>query len=169
VEAAYPWRWRCLRNVGDRTPDTRHTTVRSWQLPTSSSLDIWQSFSFFLWKAKVVPTRAMRWCRGNRRIAPLILNLVIDSDGWLDSLLDRFNPRAITSVTRSIWRWMSPWAGLEVSEEKKNVLPLSGIEPRFPGCPIRNTSLHWRCCQNNKLQRTFILRYKFSYMFRLFN
>jgi hypothetical protein len=39
--------------------------------------------------------------------------------------------------------WVGPRAGLDTEVGGKNPLPLSGIEPRSPGRPVRSQTLYW--------------------------
>jgi hypothetical protein len=56
--------------------------------------------------------------------------------------LPRFTPGGRTPGTHWIGVWVDPRAGLDTGYSK-NPLPLPGIEPRSPGCPVCSKTLYW--------------------------
>jgi hypothetical protein len=52
-------------------------------------------------------------------------------------------PGERTPGTHCTGGWLGPRAGLDTEIREKNPLPLSGIEPRSPGRPVRCQTLYW--------------------------
>jgi hypothetical protein len=61
-------------------------------------------------KAKAVPIHVMKVCKGNRGIAPLILNLGTGRGEWSTSHLGRFAPGKNPGTHRT-----EGWVGLKAS------------------------------------------------------
>jgi hypothetical protein len=51
-------------------------------------------------------------------------------------------PREWTPGTHCTGGWVGPRTGLDTEARGKNPLPLSGIEPRSPGHPVRSQALY---------------------------
>jgi hypothetical protein len=51
-------------------------------------------------------------------------------------------PGERTPGTHCTGGWVGPRAGLDTKVREKNLLPLPGIEPRWPGSPVRSQTLH---------------------------
>jgi hypothetical protein len=65
--------------------------------------------------------------------------------GWVVSIMPRplFSPGERTPGTHCTGGWVGPTAGLGTEARQKILSPLPGIEPRSPGRPARNETLHW--------------------------
>jgi hypothetical protein len=65
--------------------------------------------------------------------------------GWVVGITPRprFTPGERTPGTHWTGGWVGPRAGLDTEVRGKILLPLSGIEPRSPGRPVRSQKLHW--------------------------
>jgi hypothetical protein len=51
-------------------------------------------------------------------------------------------PQGMTPGTHCTGVWVGPRAGLDTEARRKIRLPLSGIEPRSPGRPVRSQTLY---------------------------
>jgi hypothetical protein len=51
-------------------------------------------------------------------------------------------PRGRTPGTHCTGGWVGPRAGLDTGATGKIPFPLPGIEPRWPGCPVRSQTLY---------------------------
>jgi hypothetical protein len=83
-------------------------------------------------------------CRGERHIAPTHsgprhkMGRVVSV-----SPRPRFTPGERTSGTHWIGDWVGLRTGLYTQARGKTPLPLTGIEPRSPGLPVRSQTLYW--------------------------
>jgi hypothetical protein len=56
----------------------------------------------------------------------------------------RYAPAALypPAGTHCAGGWVGPRAGVDTEARGKIILPLPGIEPRSPGCPVRSQTLY---------------------------
>jgi hypothetical protein len=66
---------------------------------------------------------------GSGGVAPPFLTLVLDGGEWSASRPGRFTPEESAPGTHWIGGWVGPRVRLD-SMEKRQILPLPGIEPR---------------------------------------
>jgi hypothetical protein len=75
--------------------------------------------------------------------------------GWVVSVTPRprFSPRERSPGTNCTGDWVDPRAGLDREARGKSLSPLPGIEPRWPGHPIRSQTLYWLSYPTRKWQK----------------